>query len=271
MKKQIAIGGYRTFIIKTKVRRITLRKSVQLLGSHRARLRWLYTALFSSSEDLSSECAFPDDRRAHLSGTLAVCLRPRQQAPFPGHTSSPAPGEIPPAHQPEAVSTQHQEPRPPCAVGGLLSKPGPAGLYAVTHSHFDRHYAITSCVKFRKTATAKVCHFIGVKRLAKTFVKSCFVRYFLRKIYVYFSLYMFVCCKEWLLYLLYLIICLKKKFPPSKANAESSFKSTDHFTSWFGIGKRKCEISVSITLFRYTSILIRLKNHVMRAKIFCDI
>lgn len=40
MKKQIAIGGYITLIIKTKVSRGIWRTSAQLLWSYRARLHW---------------------------------------------------------------------------------------------------------------------------------------------------------------------------------------------------------------------------------------
>lgn len=78
----------------------------------------------------------PDDRCAHLSGTLALRLRPRQQAPVPGYAGSAPPGKIPPAHQSEAVSTQHQELHTPCSVCGLLSKSGTSGTErAHTHTH----------------------------------------------------------------------------------------------------------------------------------------
>lgn len=65
----------------------------------------------------------PGDRCSHLSWAIAVCLCPRQQAPFLGHTSSAPPGEVPPTYQPEALSTQHQKLYTPCAVCGLLSQP----------------------------------------------------------------------------------------------------------------------------------------------------
>lgn len=78
----------------------------------------------------------PDDGRSHLCGALAVRLCPRQQTPFLGYTSSAPPGKIPPTHQPEAVSTQHQELHTPCTVCGLLSQPGTWGTQHMhTHTH----------------------------------------------------------------------------------------------------------------------------------------
>lgn len=66
----------------------------------------------------------PDNRCSHLSGALAVHLCPRQQAPFPGYTSSAAPGKIPSTHQTEAVSTEYKELHAPRTVCGLLPQPG---------------------------------------------------------------------------------------------------------------------------------------------------